>query len=118
MKKKRQKPKTSPVTIRREEVSTRFRQALALNKPGNAGRPAIKYNEVIAAVGSELAYFVDACLDRRVTTRQLMEAVKSLGVVISYPTMVSIRKQIEHENRWFYDMLDQMDNPQENVTVL
>ena len=114
-KKKPQKSKPLPVEIRREEVSTKFRSALAANKPAQQGRPPHKYNEVIAAVGSELPYFIDACCDVRVTTRQLMEAVRAMGVVISYATMTGIRKQVEQDNRWFYDLLDQTLNPEEET---
>jgi hypothetical protein len=116
-KKKSKKPKALPVQIRREEVSTKFRSALASNKPAQLGRPPHKYNEVIAAVGSELPFFIDACCDIRVTTRQLMETIRSMGVVISYATMTAIRKQVEQDNRWFYDLLEQAVSNEDEETV-
>lgn len=95
------------VIVRKPEQSARFRQALNdSSKP--KGRPPFKLNEIVRVLGDEFNYFIDACCDRQVTTRSIMDALRSLGVVISYQTMLTIRKQIEGENRWFYDMIDDL----------
>jgi len=110
MKKKKQRvnhPTSRPqsVVVRQKQPSMRFRQALNESaKP--KGRPPYKVNEIVKALGDEFNHFVDACCDRQVTTRSIMSALRSLGVVISYQTMLQIRKQIETENRWFYDLVD------------
>lgn len=115
---KKRKSKNIPITIEKEAVSHKFRSALASSKRGQVGRPATKYNQVIALVGTELPYFIDACCDPRVTTRQLMETVTNLGVPVSYVTMTHIRKQIEQDNRWYYEMIDQIDDPKDSVRVI
>jgi len=117
MKKKKPKPVALPVKTRQEEVSHKFRVALASNKPGQVGRPPFKLNEIISAVGDEVQYFVDACCDIRITTLQLTQAVRDMGVNVSYQTMLHIRKQVEQENRWFYQLLEEASNPEFHETV-
>ena len=97
------------VVVRKKQPSARFRKALTDAASPSAGRPPYKVNEIVRALGHEFNYFVDACCDRRVTTRSIMSALRSLGVVVSYQTMLNIRKQIESENRWFYDLVEDME---------
>lgn len=97
--------KPQSVVVRRKQPSMRFRKALNESAVPK-GRPPYKVNEIVKALGDEFNHFVDACCDRQVTTRSIMSALRSLGVVISYQTMLHIRKQIESENRWFYDFVD------------
>lgn len=104
------------VTIREHQPSMRFRQALSdSSKP--KGRPPYKMNEIVRALGDEFNHFIDACCDRQVTTRSIMDALRSLGVVVSYQTMLTLRKQIESENRWFYDMIDDIANTRDDQGV-
>jgi len=107
-KKKHKQPIAKPqsVVVRKQQPAMKFRQALNATVNPSRGRPPFKLNEIVKVLGDEFTHFVDACCDRRVTTRSIHDALRSLGVVISYETMMKIRKQIEGENRWFYDMVD------------
>jgi len=106
-KSKYQPRQQTSVVVRKKVKSTRFRDALdkASNKSKGKGRPSVKLQQIIDALGDEYHLFIESCCSRQVTTRALATAVQDLGVVISYSGMLKVRKQVEAENKWFYEMV-------------
>lgn len=105
----KKKPKYQPkqqtsVVVRKKPKGTPFKDAL--EKAGShRGRPSFKLQEIINALGDEYHLFIESCCSRSVTTQALAHAIRSIGVHVSYSSMLKIRKQIEAENKWFYEMV-------------
>jgi hypothetical protein len=107
MKKQQPKPKAqrqSSVVVRKSVKATPFKDALSKAET-KWGRPASKLQAITDALGHEFHTFVEACCGNRVTTAALTQAVKDLGVPVSYGAMLGIRKKIQAENQWFYQMV-------------
>ena len=104
-KKQPYKPKQqTSVVVRKNGKSDIFKDALS-KANGHRGRPAVKLEEITKALGDDHHLFIESCCRREVTTSALAQAVRAIGVNISYATMLRIRKDIEAENKWFYEMV-------------
>lgn len=93
------------VAVRPKPKSTPFKDALNGVSKKQMGRPASKLQQITDALGDEYHLFVEACCNRKVTTMTLTQAIKDFGIAVSYGSMLKIRKQMEAENQWFYEMV-------------
>lgn len=104
--KRKYKPREqTSVTVRSKPKSTPFKDALNGVSSKQMGRPASKLQQITDALGDEYHLFVEACCNRKVTTMTLTQAIKDFGIAVSYGSMLKIRKQMEEENQWFYQMV-------------
>jgi len=104
-KKSKYQPKQqTSVVVRQPAKRMSFRDALAQANNSRV-RPPSKLEEIIHALGDDYHMFIESCCSRKVTTQALAQAIRNMGINLSYATMMKIRKQVESENKWFYEMV-------------